>query len=702
MRLDRVAGGKGWLALAIGLTLGPGLALGYFALRAVEDREEAIRASYATTSALIRDRLLAELATIELDLGRDAPPPPPAPELPAFQSWLRDASARHAGEAEPFLLHAGSGVATTSLSYGWPASLKVSDSVPSALTAALREAETIEFVRGDLDLALRRYRQTLSLAGSPPSRAMVLSRIGRTLFKLRYFEEGVTAYREILALPPDVIDSHGIPYAVTAHAQVVDGLDALGWPKGRDRAGLDFLRWSLDHPWDGQNGYGYYLSRARKAAASASADLEDRAGRVMADLSTLAWLHREVQPRIAAEITRPGRTARPERTVADHDGTPVLISAQSVPLESSGSGLVIGLAVRPDHISGSLLTRALSGVELGGDVNVALIDRSGRNPARSTEAVSPLGSADLSAVFPGWRVGVFDARGRTLDELGARERWLYRALVAGMMGVLLVGVLFAARAWVREAELSKLRTDFVSSVSHELKTPLALIRMFGETLESGLVPDEGRQREFHGIIRRESERLTHLINNVLDTAKIDAGTKRFALQPDDLVAVVGETLDAYGPFFRRLGFTVTADLPATPVAVEMDRDAIAQVLVNLFQNAIKYSADVRSVAVSLTTGEDCVRLAVGDRGIGIPAAEIPRIFEKYYRIERADAEGAPGSGLGLAIIKHAMAAHGGRVDVASTPGQGSTFTLVFRPCGDFGTGAVARGNADRVPDPAVG
>jgi signal transduction histidine kinase len=188
-----------------------------------------------------------------------------------------------------------------------------------------------------------------------------------------------------------------------------------------------------------------------------------------------------------------------------------------------------------------------------------------------------------------------------------------------------------------------LKTELVSNVSHELKTPLALIRMFGETLESGIVADEQRRHEFYSIIRRESERLTHLINNVLDVARIDAGTKQYALARCDVVQLVREALDAYRPLFDRLGFQVDATLPESPVYLLIDREAIAQALVNLFQNAIKYSGEMKVAAVSVGLRDGTVRLSVADRGVGIPREEIPRIFEKYYRVRRTARQARPGA-----------------------------------------------------------
>lgn len=179
------------------------------------------------------------------------------------------------------------------------------------------------------------------------------------------------------------------------------------------------------------------------------------------------------------------------------------------------------------------------------------------------------------------------------------------------------------------------------------------------------------------MIRRESERLTHLINNVLDLGRIDAGTKRYAFKRENLAVTVREALGAYRPLFDRLGFRIESHLPSDPVTVTMDRDAIVQALINLFQNVIKYSGDRQHVSVSLEVDRDWARVSVTDRGIGIAPAEIPKIFEPYYRIPTDRSSTAPGSGLGLSLVKHAVEAHGGRIDVRSTPGEGSVFTLLL-------------------------
>jgi signal transduction histidine kinase len=436
--------------------------------------------------------------------------------------------------------------------------------------------------------------------------------------------------------------------------------------------------------------------------APPSSEIDIRAARQLEAINRLESIDRLVRPTLESEARITDPAVPPKRIMVDRDGAPMLVTVRRLSAQPDGLPPAwLGLALESTDLAGPLLTRVLAGVELGGDVLVTLVDQQGRDLRTSQPSASPLASAELG-LSAGWRIAILDSRGRTLQQLGARERWTYGFLISGLVIALLVGLTIAARAWAREAELSRLRADFVSNVSHELKTPLALIRMFGETLESGLVTDPARQHEFHGIIRRESERLTHLINNVLDIAKIDAGTKRFVLARSDLRALVVETLDAYAPLLKQLGFTVSADIPDSPVSIDMDRNAIAQAVVNLFQNAIKYSRETRSIAVALTSGPDDVRLSVTDRGVGIAASEIPRIFETYYRVATTENDGTAGSGLGLAIVQHAMTGHGGRVEVESTPGRGSTFTLSFPRASAAHTGAASDIIADaRVSDMAA-
>jgi signal transduction histidine kinase len=212
-------------------------------------------------------------------------------------------------------------------------------------------------------------------------------------------------------------------------------------------------------------------------------------------------------------------------------------------------------------------------------------------------------------------------------------------------------------------------------VSHELRTPLSLIRLYAETLELGRVAGRDKIDEYYRIIRTESERLTALINNILDFSRIEAGRKEYEFRTTDLAELVGNTLDTYRDQIQQQGFTFTQSIDPGIPPVRVDREAIARSLVNLVNNALKYSADEKFLAVKLYRDNGVVKLEVVDRGIGIARGEQAKIFEKFYRAGDPLVHNTKGSGLGLSLVRHIAQAHGGNVVVESTPGKGSTFTL---------------------------
>ncbi len=196
---------------------------------------------------------------------------------------------------------------------------------------------------------------------------------------------------------------------------------------------------------------------------------------------------------------------------------------------------------------------------------------------------------NFNQIYVSWQVALFDGTGKSIEQLTRNERVLYLVLFTGIIFIMLIGIVFMVRAVIHESEVSRMKSEFVSNVSHELKTPLALIRMFGETLDEGIVTDEKKRREFYSIIRKESERLSHLINNVLDFSRMDTGAKEYYFEEADLVKVVKSSLEAYKFHIRENGFEIESELPDETVMLKIDKDAISQALLNLLSNAVKYS-----------------------------------------------------------------------------------------------------------------
>jgi signal transduction histidine kinase len=250
-------------------------------------------------------------------------------------------------------------------------------------------------------------------------------------------------------------------------------------------------------------------------------------------------------------------------------------------------------------------------------------------------------------------------------------------LILGGLSLLLAGGLgLTYRNVSKEIALARLKSDFVSNVSHELRTPLALIRLYAETLEMGRLKSSEKYQEYYQIIRKESERLTSLINNILDFSRIEAGRKEYDFRQTDLRELVSNTIESYRYQIEQHGFTLEERIDPVP-PLRVDREAMARSLVNLVNNALKYSQDRKYIGVNLYRENGSVKLEVIDHGIGIPDQEQSKIFEKFYRVGDPLVHNTKGSGLGLSLVRHIVEAHGGDVHVDSAPGRGSKFTIAL-------------------------
>jgi two-component system phosphate regulon sensor histidine kinase PhoR len=246
-------------------------------------------------------------------------------------------------------------------------------------------------------------------------------------------------------------------------------------------------------------------------------------------------------------------------------------------------------------------------------------------------------------------------------------------LITMMLGTILAGIGFLFYATWKESRANELKSDFISNVSHELKTPLSLIRMFGELLALGKLKSPEKGREYAEIITREAERLSRLIDNVLDFARMERGRVAYDFELGRLDLVVERALDVYRHRVEREGFKLTTKIDDPLPETMLDENAMTLLLLNLLENAVKYGKG--EIAVYLTQKGNMLRLVVGDQGPGIAPDEHRRIFERFYRTREARGTNVRGSGIGLSLVKHIAEAHGGTVSVDSELGKGAAFIV---------------------------
>jgi signal transduction histidine kinase len=283
--------------------------------------------------------------------------------------------------------------------------------------------------------------------------------------------------------------------------------------------------------------------------------------------------------------------------------------------------------------------------------------------------------AALSPPFDDLRLSLNPRTAGVIARRSDRQRLLTSAAALALSTALAGGLIMLIRHTRKALELSRLKGQFVAGVTHELKTPLSLIRMFNETLEHGRIDDPSKVQEYHSIIGRETERLDRLINNILDSAQIDSGVKEFRYERISLGDLIRETAASYEQAFQQEGFEAEIDIQDSMPEIRADREAICQSVMNLIDNAMKYSANEKKIAIRCWSRNGDVFVSVTDRGIGVADRERRRIFQEFQRGVSDAVQRSRGAGLGLALARNIVVAHGGDIDLDSRLGQGSTFTI---------------------------
>jgi two-component system phosphate regulon sensor histidine kinase PhoR len=295
-----------------------------------------------------------------------------------------------------------------------------------------------------------------------------------------------------------------------------------------------------------------------------------------------------------------------------------------------------------------------------------------------------------------WTLNVTMNSAAELAAAVARRRLLEMVLVALSGIVVIAGMIVIVVAAERERKLSNLKSDFVANVSHELKTPLALVRMFGELLQSGRAGSDEKRRQYLDIIVSESERLSNLIENVLDFAKVERGQAAYEFSEARLAEVVSRAVEACRVRAEREGIALDFEASAELPDALLDQRAIEIAVINLVDNAVKYAGDGKRVSVSVGRSENALEIRVTDQGPGIAPEDKKRIFERFVRGRSAEGKQVRGSGIGLALVKHIAEAHGGavRVEEASPKGSCFVFTVALAPR-DKSARAPRRGDSER-------
>jgi signal transduction histidine kinase len=537
-----------------------------------------------------------------------------------------------------------------------------------AYTEAIRLGERAEHQRGGIGEAVTAYQQALGLAASPVQTAFAQLALARTLQAAGRARDAARQDRQLLRTPLSVRDDAGMPFALyAAHREL-----ARSGPNVDYRAVADVLEICLatDPPLPPMALY-TVRDLAERVAQRAS-DVQFGAGvqqfvRALTATSQEREQALSLQDSLAAILPAATSAAVTEVpwVVFGPKETPWLVSASG----GGPSGRAFVVAARLDSF--------ISHME-----SVPLLRDNGIRLAVSGPVP---GAEPLGGILPLAMV-LQQPQPDALTNEETLQRRFYVAALLLVIGIAWSGGYFFWQHVRRELRVAEMRSQFVSSVSHELKTPLTSIRMFAETLLLGRASRSDTRHEYLETIVNESERLTRLINNVLEFSKIEQGTKTYRLAPQSLGGIVAAAAKVMEYPLVQEGFELRRNLEPTVPSIPVDRDAIQQAILNLLSNAMKYSGDSRTIELALSSTGREVQISVSDRGYGISETEQRRVFEKFYRSAAREHQHIPGTGLGLTIVEHVAAAHGGSVSVRSQIGHGSTFSIVLPiPAADSST-----------------
>jgi signal transduction histidine kinase len=690
------------LFVAFILILVPGAIISYLSLQSIRQKAENLRTKYNGTVILVRDKLENEVSRLEDNLRNSVIEISPRYErTDSLKTWLKKIESENPAFRKLFLISADGDLITSSVSLGWNDRSILTPLMNSKAAASFSNAEKSEFINRNLTESARLYSEALAFLSSPQERALLFSRIGRCYFKLGEYKNAIDEYKKMLDLENKTIKIGNIPAAVIALSQIADSYEAMKAYEEQYNILLELYQHLLDQPWDLAGGdYLYYLKSVSEKihnsgipvsnVNSAVRNVEDlliREEKLLKEIRFIEFIDQDILPAIESELRKGSPSELKSHYISrEVNDSTFQLSYFKLPAAFQHSQLsALGYQFEKEYILSNLFHEVLASVEFGKDILVGILDQNDSVLYIQDEHQLPeyLVTAGFSQQFAGWKVAMFDPDGKSIEQLTGKEKRLYLMLFAGIIVVMLIGIILMVRAVIHESEISRLKSEFVSNVSHELKTPLALIRMFGETLDSGIVTDEKKRRKFYSIIRKESERLTHLINNVLDFSRMDAGVKEYNFRETDLVEVVRNSLEVYKFQISDNGFNIESDLPDESINLKIDRDAISQVLLNLLNNAVKYSDKGKYIGIKVSKNSDFAMITVTDHGVGISKEELKKIFDKFYRVSTARTKETRGSGLGLTLSKHIVEAHGGTIEVESEVGKGSRFTVVL-PITDTG------------------
>jgi signal transduction histidine kinase len=533
------------------------------------------------------------------------------------------------------------------------------------------QAEKAEFIETDFNRASQLYLASLEASSSVSDSAASLNALARLSAKMDKGNEALRCYSVILSKYYSVSDSYGFPYAyyaitqvlqIAQHADIENVIHQINDILSRMATGYIPLNYST----------GGILHQIEEWTAGQSIEIklhdafEEFIGIIRHRLEFIdkhADLIRETLHRTTdrEELLFGGRFL----TIAGRDHGELI-------LVDPGTAYSAGFTIDLDQLWGKLIEQGF-GEKTEFEYDMVL------SPKINGFSLEPGGLktvTDLSPYFPAHQVLIQLKNVKVVDEFVRRRSWIYGIAMILLIGGMILGVMLILRDISREEHLARLRSDFVSNVTHELKTPLTSVQLFTESIMMDRIKSEADRKEYLRIILKETGSLKRMINNILEFSRKERGKLEYKLQEVDLTSLVNTAVADLDYWISEKGFNLQTRIEDN-ITVMADPESFKQAIINLLSNAIKFSRNRKEIFVGLKKENGSVVLEVADKGIGIKEDQMDLIFEPFYRVGQQDAKDISGTGLGLTVVRDIIAAHNGKIHVESKLNEGSKFTIIL-------------------------
>jgi len=551
----------------------------------------------------------------------------------------------------------------------------------------LEKGWQFEYRENDNKKALTYYQSMLAAVAEEQTEGAILNAIARVQKKLKLEDDAIGTYDLIWKNFPQVLIQNKIPLGAVAlleksllllqKTDTVEALKTVYLLMGQFQIPL----WEI-----GYSNYANFLSKIQEITQlcenskdEESGDLLHKIHAVQDSLTVLAY-HTEYllnfleNSALVLGNKIPDREDQQDRFNTQINGKPYFLSL--FPKDINGQwGLIMDL----EHILTNTIQTSLHEKTLESNFYWKVTGENG-DMLLGSEYV-PEDMPPVYIVFPSnlpsLSLTLYPEDSGLFVSLLSPGKSLFFYIFIVIVLILAFGLYFTLQTMNHELHLSRMKSNFMSTVSHEFKSPLTSIRQMAEMLVRGRVPSQEKQQKYYNTILQQSERLSHLMDNILDFSKMEEGLKTFRFEKADLVPVVADMVDLFRKNTEEQGFDISLSVPETLPDVEFDREALEQVMHNLLDNACKYSGDSSSVEVQLLAKGNKVVISVRDHGIGIRKEDHEKIFSRFYRAGEELTHTVKGSGIGLTIVKQIVDAHQGDITVESSPGKGSLFSIIL-------------------------